>query len=121
MRILFIESDRDLRSFFGSKLKDEFKGTLDIVSTGKEAIKLLRTERPYDVIVSDYFLPNGSGLDLLHFKVKSQINGAFIFFCTFKGEIPYSQEEYLQVDKFSLGLLCEEIRLLRGKNSVNIS
>ena len=110
MRILFIESDRELRSFFGSKLKDEFKGTFDIVSSGKEAIKLLRTERPYDVIISDYFLPNGSGLDLLHFKVKNQINGAFIFFCTVKGEIPYPREEYLQVDKFSFGSLCEKIK-----------
>ena len=112
-RILFVESDKDLRSFFGSKLKDEFKGTIDIVSTGKEAIKLLRSERPYDVIVSDYFLPSGSGLDLLHFKVKNHINGAFIFFCTVKGEIPYPQEEFVQVDKFSFEVLCESIRRIQ--------
>lgn len=112
-RILFVESDRDLRSFFGSKLRDEFKGTIDIVSTGKEAIKLLRNERPYDVIISDYFLSNGSGLDLLHFKVKNQINGAFIFFCTVKAEVPYPHEGYLQVNKFSFGLLCNEIRRIQ--------
>lgn len=113
MRILFIESDKDLRSFFGSKLRGEFNGVLDIVSTGKEAIKLLRTERPYDVIISDYFLPSGSGLDLLHFKIKNQINGAFIFFCTIKGEIPYPQEEFVQVDKFSFGVLCESIKRIQ--------
>ncbi|GEM_PF-3300471 len=110
MRILFVESDKDLRAFFGSKLRDEFNGTIDMVATGKEAIKLLKSERPYDVIISDYFLPKGSGVDLLHFKIKNEITGSFIFFCSSKGEIPYLKEENQQVDKFSFGLLCNEIR-----------
>lgn len=114
MRILFVESDRDLRDIFGSKLREEFKGVIDIASTGKEAMKLLKNERPYNVIVSDYFLHKGSGADLLHFKIKNDIAGSFIFFCTVKGEIPYSQEEYQQVDKFSFGLLCEEIKMARN-------
>ncbi len=110
MRILFVESDKELREFFGHKLFDEFKGTIDIVTTCKEAIKLLRTERPYDVIVCDYSVSKGSGTDLLHFKVKNEITGSFIFFCSFKGEIPYSSKEYQKVDKFSFGLLCEKIK-----------
>ncbi len=31
MRILFIESDGDLRSYLGSKLQEEFCGTVDMV------------------------------------------------------------------------------------------
>ena len=112
MRILFIENDRELRVFFGLKLKSEFRGTIDIASTGKEAMKLLKTEQPYDVIVSDYFLSKGTGLDLLRFKIKNNIAGSFIFFCTAREEVPYSKEEYHQVDKFSFGLLCEKIRRL---------
>ena len=113
MRILLVENDRELRAFFGSKLKDEFKGTIDLASTGKEAIKLLKTQIPYDVIVSDLVLPNGTGIDLLHFKIKNEINGSFIFFCTVKGGVPYPQDKYQQVDKFSFGLLCEEIRKIQ--------
>ena len=109
-RILFVESDKELRAFFGAKLKEEFRGTIDIASTGKEAIKLLRTERPYDIIVSDYFLTNGSGLDLLHYKIKNSISGTFIFFCSIKVEIPLQEEVYLYVDKFSFGLLRENIK-----------
>jgi DNA-binding NtrC family response regulator len=110
MRILVIENDSELRTFFGTKLKDEFKGTIDLVSTVKEAINLLKTERPYDVIVSDFDLPNGSGFDLLHFKVKNGISGAFIFFGTVKGGIPYLSRNYQQVEKFSFGHLCQEIK-----------
>lgn len=110
MRLLLVESDKELRAYFGSKLRDEFKGTIDLVATGKEAIKLLRSERPYDVIISDYFLSKGSGADLLHFKIKNGISGSFIFFCTIEEVIPYSKEEYQQVDKFSFGLLCDYIK-----------
>lgn len=110
MRLLFVESDKDLRAYFGSKLKEEFKGTIDLVATGKEAIKLLKTERPYDVIITDYFLPKGSGADLLHFKIKNEITGSFIFFCTIKEEIPYSDDKYIQVNKFSFGLLCQDLK-----------
>ncbi len=113
MRILYVENDKDLRTFFGTKLKEEFKGTIDLVATGKEAIKLLRSERPYDVIISDYLLSKGSGTDLLRFKIKNEITGSFIFFCSVKGPIPYSQEDYQQVDKFSFRLLCEEIKKIR--------
>ena len=113
MRLLFVESDKDLRAYFGSKLKEEFKGTIDLVANGKEAIKLLKTERPYDAIITDYFLPKGSGVDLLHFKIKYEIAGSFIFFCSIKGEIPYSLDTYQQIDKFSFSLLCKKIWELR--------
>jgi DNA-binding response OmpR family regulator len=53
MRILFVEDDADLGEILGRKLKEEFKGVVDIASSGKEAMKILREEKPYDVIVSD--------------------------------------------------------------------
>ena len=118
MRILFVESDRELREYFGAKLRSEFKGTIDIVPSCKAAIKSLQNERPYDVIISDYFLPNGSGLDLLHFKIKNKINGSFIFFCTVKGEVPYAKEEFQQIDKFSYSSLVVKIN---GINRTNFS
>ncbi len=37
MRILFVESDRELREYFGAKLRSEFKGTIDIVPSCKAA------------------------------------------------------------------------------------
>ena len=110
MRILFVESDRDLRIFFSSKLKEEFNGTIDIASTGKEAIKLLKTERPYQVIIADQILSKGTGVDLLRFKVRNQIHGTFIFFGFINQDIPYPTDNYLQVDKPNFGLLCQRIR-----------
>lgn len=110
MRILYAESDKELRAFFGSKLRSEFKGTIDLASTGKEAIKLLKAERPYDVIVSDLILSNGSGVDILHFKEKNNISGSFIFFCTVKEKIPSSGAKFIQVDKFSFCALSDSIK-----------
>ena len=113
MRLLLVESDKDLRAYFGSKLRDEFKGTIDLVGSVKEAIKLLRSERPYDVIISDYFYPKDSGVDLLHFKNKNDITGSFIFFCSSKRGIPCSGNTYQEIEKFSFALLCAEIRKAR--------
>ena len=110
MRILFVESDRDLRIFFGTKLKDEFNGTIDIASTGKDAMKLLKTERPYHVIIADYNLSKGTGVDLFRFKIRNQIHGSFIFFGFTKEAFYCSTENYLQVDKPNFGLLCQRIR-----------
>lgn len=80
MRILYVEDDAFLREVFTVKLKDEFKGVIDTASSGKEAIKLLKCEKPYDFIVSEFQLNKGSGLDLLRFKMKNGIKGNFIFF-----------------------------------------
>lgn len=114
MRILFVESDNDLRAFFGSKLREEFKGTIDIASTGKEAIKLMRSERPYDVIIGNHYLSKGSGADLLHFKIKNKITGAFIFFSAVQAYVQFPEDEYQQFDQFCFRLLCEEIKSLRA-------
>lgn len=117
MRILFVESDKDLRDFYGPKLSDEFKGTVDMVATGKEAIKLLKTQRPYDVIVSDYYLTKGTGLDILRFKIKNNVLGTFIFFSSKRPEIPYPQDQVHQVNKFSIWDLCYKIKDIKMNES----
>lgn len=80
MRILYVEDDAFLRNVFSAKLKEEFKGVIDTASSGKEAIKLLKCEKPYDFIISELLMMKGTGLDLLRFKTKNRITGSFIFF-----------------------------------------
>jgi CheY-like chemotaxis protein len=110
MRILFVEPDQFLIKFYEAKLKNEFKCHIDLAVSGKEAIKLLNTEKPYDVIVTELYTPKGSGVDLLRFKRRNSIKGAFIFFCTVMEEIPANLGDVYKVDKFSFGLLCKEIK-----------
>jgi len=61
-RILLIEDEEASREALLALLKGSFsiKGT----GSGEEALKLLKEER-YDIVISDLFLPDMSGLDIL--------------------------------------------------------
>lgn len=113
MRILFVEDDEDLRHIIGDRLNNEFQGVIEIASSGNEGIRLLEAGRPYDIIISDYSMPDGSGVDLLRFKLKNGLRTPFIFFThTINPEIPLHPAEYLVIDKTKFDLLCDEVRKL---------
>jgi response regulator of citrate/malate metabolism len=114
MRILYVEDDAFLREVFTVKLKHEFKGVIDTASSGKEAIKLLSCERPYDFIVSEFQLTKGSGLDLLKYKIKNGIKGSFIFFTCSKGFNTEARESVV-IEKVNFSQLLTTIRELGSR------
>jgi CheY-like chemotaxis protein len=68
MRILYAEDDLLIQEIIEGLLVDELGASVDVASSGNEAIGLLISNPDYDVIISDLEMPKGSGLDLLHLK-----------------------------------------------------
>ncbi len=63
-KILLIEDDRIAQLVGKSLLADEFHAQLDVATTGKEAVDLVKKSKPlYDLIFMDIGLPDGSGCD----------------------------------------------------------
>lgn len=110
-----MESDKDLRLFFGDKLMNEFNGAVDLASTGKQAIKLLKSEKPYDVIISDFKISKGTGLDLLAYKIKNNLEASFIFFTGLPTvKVPDHLFGYSIVGKFGTESLFKSIREVKS-------
>lgn len=110
LRMLFVEDDEDLRHIFLYKLRDEFEGLIQTAQSGNEGIEFL-TKNSFDIIISDFEMSNGSGLDLLRFKIEKNISSPFIFFThALNPRIPYSSTEYTIVGKNDFQVLCKEIR-----------
>ncbi len=64
LRLLVIEDDSDQRELICETLSDSFPGVcLTAVGTGREALEQALSS--FDLILSDYNLPDASGLDLL--------------------------------------------------------
>ena len=69
LKLLIIEDDADQLDLMRETLEDHFgRGTVTGVSSGKEA--LAQDLASFDMILSDYNLPDGTGIDLLE-KVRS--------------------------------------------------
>ena len=61
-KILLVEDDKIAQLVGKSLLADEFHAQLDVATTGKEAVDLVkRSKTPYDLIFMDIGLPDGSG------------------------------------------------------------
>ena len=80
MRILYAEDDVDVRQTVIGLIQMEY--TCDVVETGtgKEAIAILEKDRGFDVIISDYNMPEGSGGEVYSFVKKNQLKIPFLLF-----------------------------------------
>src|ERR1051325_1868907 len=69
LKLLIIEDDPDQRDLMRETLEDHFgKGCVTAVGTYREAMGL--DAASYDLILCDYNLPDGSGMDVLEEYVK---------------------------------------------------
>lgn len=117
-RILFIEDDEHIREIYGPQLGLEFGAEVVYACSGKEAITILGNDSDFDVIVSDYMMPDGKGIEVLGFKLKNNIRSPFIFFTnTVDPDIPFAQDSYVGVFcKMQFDKLCESIAVVIGKS-----
>ena len=64
LKVLVVDDDRSICKLIGSLL--EMEGyPYRIVMRGEEALKALRSDHPYDVVISDIYMGDVSGLDVL--------------------------------------------------------
>ncbi|WP_018962681.1 chemotaxis-specific protein-glutamate methyltransferase CheB [Coprothermobacter platensis] len=83
-RVLIVEDSRFVRQLVCDILKKNLNVICDEASTVKEAISKIKFY-PYDVILLDYILPDGTGMDILH-EAKSSIQGKVILFSSLAEE-----------------------------------
>lgn len=117
-RILFAEDDIYLREIYHLRLAKSFDAEVISASSGNRAIEILKSDQKFDVIVSDFSMPNGNGLDLLGFKLRNDITIPLIFFTnTIEPEIPFERNTYIDVIlKDSFDKLCQSIQTVIGKS-----
>ncbi len=85
---------------------------ISTASSGAEAISLLESGRTFDVIISDYSMPNGTGVDILKYLNRNENSTRLILFTnSINFEIPPHKGNFLGViDKFNLHSLITTIQ-----------
>lgn len=78
--VLLVEDDRDLAQVLTMILGDEFD--VEWAETASEATYLLKT-KAYDVLVSDYLLLDGNGLELINLALQEHPNLSAILITAF--------------------------------------
>lgn len=89
-KILIVDDERDIVEILAEEFK-YFGHEIDTAYSGNEAIEKLKL-LSFDVIVSDYRMPNGNGMKLLNFSNSLLVKPIF-FFLT--GQADASEEECL--------------------------
>lgn len=78
--ILLIDDEPEFLEITYEQLKLNYKNVnITRATSGNEGISLLMSGKNYDIIISDYNMPNGSGLELLKYKNAFDYPGYFIF------------------------------------------
>jgi len=64
--ILIVDDDEHFRKFFSAVMQDEFNHRVVTVSSGIEALEILRNGKAFfDLIFLDYFMPQMTGLEVM--------------------------------------------------------
>ncbi len=83
MKILIVDDERDILEILGEEFK-YYGHEIEVAVSGNEAIEKLKLSQ-FDVIVSDYRMPDGNGMTLLNF-VNSLVVKPLFFFMTAQAE-----------------------------------
>ncbi len=99
MKILYVEDEQIMREIFGPIIKGMVKECdFREAHSGNEAIKLLKENSDFDLIISDYQMPDGTGGELFQFLIKENLRSYFILFTnTIEPEIEEDNEKFLGI------------------------
>ena len=79
-KVLLVEDHEDFRKITADFLQEKFKFDLTVAQCGNEAIRLLSNQKSFDIVITDYFMPNGTGKDVLDYMSQNQIEIPTILF-----------------------------------------
>lgn len=80
MRILYAEDDVEVRKTICELIQMEYTCEVVESNSGQEAIAILQRDQSFDLVLSDYNMPGGSGGELYTFIKKNQIKVPFLLF-----------------------------------------
>lgn len=92
--VLIVEDDENLRSLLVDILKQKLSLNVAEASCADEAIQLLATGNTYNLIVSDYNMPNGDGKKLQNYLVDTDNASQFIFYSSQIDIVPNATHLY---------------------------
>jgi YesN/AraC family two-component response regulator len=127
--LLIVDDDMEVTRYVKEELSDWYR--VDTATNGKDALKMLLTNEPYDLVVTDVVMPVMDGISLLReIKGNANISETPVIVLTSKSEVsdrleglkkgadayiakPFDMEElHVLIDN-----LVENVRRLRGKFS----
>lgn len=100
-KIMLVEDDNDLRSCLAEVL--EFEGyEVVTASSGQEAMGIFDQGQKVDLVISDHYMRNGSGIELLKYlRAKSPLWPAF-FLITGQSEMTGANAKSIGAQEFIL-------------------
>jgi DNA-binding response OmpR family regulator len=100
-KIMLVEDDSDLRSCLAEVL--EFEGyEVLTASSGQEAMGIFDQGKGVDLVISDHYMRNGSGIDLLKYlRAKNPLRPAF-FLITGQSEMSGANAKSIGAQEFIL-------------------
>lgn len=116
--ILFIEDDAFIRDIYEVKLHLDLKAKVIVAASGNEGIGLLKGEHSFDLVVSDYSMKDGTGLDVLSFLENNQFKIPFYLYTSTIGlEVDTKYPFYMGIiHKFQYNdLIKEAVTVLTNK------
>lgn len=116
-RILLVDSDSNFLELARLGLEENV-GAEVVCATGvTEAVYQLNRGNKFDLIISEYILTDGTGLDLLRFQISQSSSIPFLFFThASRLEIPYTSTGFIGVfGKNEFDQLCSSVKLILGK------
>jgi two-component system OmpR family response regulator len=92
MKILIIDDHSEIRDIIRHYLEKTGICCCSECSSGNEAITMLEAGEKFDLVISDYQMPDGDGLDVMRYLLESKSKLPFILFTSYWGlktDIPY--------------------------------
>lgn len=80
MRILFVEDDFDVRETMIELIKLDYDCQVIEAATGNQAIDILKNDKNFNLIISDYNMKNGHGGDIYRFVKTEKLPIPFLLF-----------------------------------------
>ena len=95
-RVLLVDDEVQIAELFKMELDDENFETV-ITFCGNDAIEILKEEKNFDVIITDYKMANGSGLDVLDYVLESTTVETKPYFIFVTGESSFTKEKSISL------------------------
>lgn len=125
--ILLVDDEDFYRELLIDEIPKETSIKLADISTaasGAEAISLIESGHTFDLIISDYSMPNGTGVDILKYLNRHENSTRLVLFTnSIDFEVPTHHENFLGViNKFDLHSLITIIQsCLQSEKAIKAS
>lgn len=112
--VLVVDDHADMRFLTAENLRRRFGFQVTEAASFTEAVARLGEGRSFELVVSDYMMPGGSGLDLLeHVQLHPGWNGHFILFTSAAARLSKADKDRtIVIDKFHMHELVDAIEFL---------